>query len=122
MWSASTVMFGVGAHGGDERALDLAAGGVLGVDDAAGGVAAFARQIEGAAVVGVEVGAVAIDELADGLRAVAHAELDDVLVAQPFADGERVRDVGVEASRPDRGRRRCRPARSWCSIPRRRAW
>ncbi len=88
---------GVRARGREQPALDLAAGGVLGVRDAPLGVAAFAREVERAAAVAIEVDAEALDHLAHGLGPFAHAQLDDVAVAQPFADGERVLDVLREA-------------------------
>ena len=86
------------AHRRDQRAHDLAAGGVGGVQDAAMAVAALAAEIV-LAVLGAgaarEVGAER-DQLADALGAVAHHQVDDVAVAEAGAGDQRVLDVRLE--------------------------
>ncbi len=66
-----------------ERALDLGAGGVGGVDHAARGVPALPREVE-VAVLLVEAGA-ALDQLADAVGPLARADLGDHLVAEAGA-------------------------------------
>ncbi len=94
---------GVGLDALQQRALDLGAGGVGGVDDAARGVPALPREVQ-VAVLLIEVGA-ALDELADPIGSLARADLGDHLVAEARARDERVPRVGLGrvVGREDRG-------------------
>ena len=67
------------------------------MDDAAGGVAAFAPQGELAARVAIERHPHLVGEPEDVLGRLARAELDDVAVAEAVADAQRVLDVGGDA-------------------------
>ena len=81
---------------GDQRALDLAAGDVLPVDDAARACARprgrgrARRSARARAARRARAGAAPA-------RALADAQLDDRAIAQPVAGGERVLDVPLEA-------------------------
>ena len=112
-------MFGLGASASTQRADDLVAGRVEGVQDAPLRVAAFAAEI----VVGVlrigaqvEVGTER-DQLADALRSLAHDELDDLAVAESGTGDQRVVDVRLRSCPRGSTPRRCRPARSGWSSP-----
>src|SRR5262249_55222992 len=85
------------AHGGEERALDLAAGRVLGVYDPARGVAALAAELEAAVGQAAERGAELLGERAGVARAPGPAQADELGIAEPVADRERVGDVLLEA-------------------------
>ena len=77
-------------HPGDQRPLDLGAGGVAaGVGDAVAVVAALAGQRELAVAGAVEAGAER-DQLADRGRTLAHEHPHRGLVAEPGAGDERV--------------------------------
>ena len=84
------------AHGGDERPLDLhAGGGAAGVDDAGDGVAALPGPGQLAAgVVDVEDGAEG-DQLVDPVGALVDEHPHGVDVAQAVAGGEGVGEVEV---------------------------
>src|SRR5262249_17163881 len=98
---------GVRTGGGHQRAHDLPAGGVGGVQDAPVTVAALAAEVVFrilAAVAAREVGAQS-DQLADALRAFPHHLLDEVAVAESGAGDQRVLDVRLEGvfGAPHRG-------------------
>jgi hypothetical protein len=75
----------------EQRALDLGAGGVGGVDDPARRVSSLAAEAD-LPVALIEAGA-SRDELADPVRAFAAADRDDDLVAEPGAGDHRVVDM-----------------------------
>ena len=116
-----TSMSGAAAHGRDQRALDLRAGGVAaGVRDPVAVVAALAGQREHAVGGVVEVGAER-DQLADGLRTLGDQDAHRVGVADagPGDEGVALVLLGGVAG-PERGgdpalgplgraRRRARP-------------
>ena len=85
--------------GGHEGFFDFEPGEVVGVENAALGVSAFATEIEFGAAVGffaqVE-GHAEFDQFANPLGAFAHDEVDDVLVAQSRPGLEGVFDVEFE--------------------------
>ncbi len=83
-----------GVAGGQQGPLHLAAGGVLGVGDAAARVAPLAGEVEAGAVV-VELDAQR-EEPADPLRPLPHRHLDGLAVAQAGARHQRVLDVQLE--------------------------
>jgi hypothetical protein len=115
---------GVGVGGGEEGALDLGAGHVAVVDDAAARVAAFAAELEGGRLVAadaVEADAVVLGEAADEGGAVLDGVDDHVAVAEASADDEGVLDV-LAGSRRRRRRPRSRPGPSGCWRTRRGAW
>jgi hypothetical protein len=94
---------GVGVGCGEEGALDLSAGHVAVVDDAAVRVAAFAAELEGTRFVGadgVEADAVGVDEAAHEGGAVLDGVLHHVAVAEASADDEGVLDVLARESSP----------------------
>ena len=76
-------------------ALDLLAGGVLVVGDAAPRVAALPGEVEPVGTLPVELDPQRL-EPADPLRRLLHRHLDRVQVAQPRAGDERVLDVERE--------------------------
>ena len=78
-----------------QRLLDGPAGRVLGVDDAARGVAALAAQLEMSVAIAIEGDAQLVGEAQDVLGRLAHAALDDVAVAKAVADAQRVLDVDL---------------------------
>ena len=106
-------MFGVGAHGVEQRALDLAAGDVAGVDDAPLAVPALAAELELPVAVARETARRVSDSQLDRRRRLARADLDDRLVAEARARDERVLDVRLErvVGRQHRGDAALGPAR-----------
>jgi hypothetical protein len=87
---------GVGQHLFRQDALYFRAGHVVGMDDAPPGVAAFPAQIKAVVRTHVEMGPHG-HQFLDALRALAHYQLDDVLMRQAFPHGEGVFDVIFEA-------------------------
>ena len=77
-----------------QRRLDRPAGRVLGVDDAAGGVAALAPERQVPVGVAIERDAQLVGERQDVLGRLARADLHDVAVAQAVTHPQRVVDVG----------------------------
>ena len=99
-----TSMSGAASHGGDERPLDLGAGGVAaGVRDAVAVVAALAGQRELAGL-GVVEDRAQRDQLAHGVRALGDERADGLLVADAGAGDEGVAQVLVGGvTRSERG-------------------
>ena len=90
----------------EEDLLDLAAGGVLRVQDAPARMPPLHAEVVALAgrALAREVAA-EVDQFADAVRAAAHDQFDDLAVAEPVAGGQRVLDVQIEAVllAPDRG-------------------
>ena len=105
-------MFGQARTRFEQRALDLAARDVAGVHDAPLAVPALAPEIELAVRRARKFGA-ELHEPAHGVGALAHAELDDHVVAEPGARRHRVLDVLFErvVGREHGGDAALRPAR-----------
>ena len=99
MWFSSTVIFGWLLDGGEQRPLDLAAGDVAGVEDAALGVAAFAAEIEFALAILqlalVELHA-EVDQLLDAAGPSLTMSADHGFIAQPGAGVEGIAHVELE--------------------------
>ena len=107
---------------GDQRALDLGAGGVAaGVRDPVAVVAALAGQRQLAVGVVVEVGAER-DQLAHGLRALGDQDPHGLEVAGARAGDQGVELVLVGGVARDRAPRRCRPGPTGWSRRRGRPW
>ena len=109
----------VRAHRLEQRALDLAAGDVAGVHDAARAVPALAAEIELAVRRCARTRRRARCSQRTASGRLAHAELDHDVVAEPGARPRACPRRAPRTSRRARARRRCRPARS--SSPRRSA-
>ena len=95
--------FDIGPLGdcGQQRAFDFPSGHVLGVEDAALGMATFLAQVQLASAVGA--GGLALgelhsdlDQLLDSRRALLHDCTDHFLPAQPRSRLERVAHVHLE--------------------------
>jgi hypothetical protein len=84
-------------HAAEQRLLNRPAGGVLDVDDPAGGVPPFAPELEVAGGVAIERDAQLVGQPQDVLGPLARADLDDLALAEPVADPQRVLDVGGHA-------------------------
>ena len=101
MWFSKILMFGCAGHRRQQRPLDLAAGDVLGVQDAAFGVAAFLAEVQFARAVGAgnlplgELHA-QLDQLGDARRAFLDDRADRRFLAQAGARLERVAHVQLE--------------------------
>jgi hypothetical protein len=83
---------GLGGDGGEQGPLDFAAGHVLGVEDAALGMAAFPPQIQLAFAVDFALGELHPDfhQFGNARRPFLDDDADDVFVAQPGPGGQRI--------------------------------
>src|SRR5262249_55098050 len=86
---------GVALGGGDQGALDLVAGGVGEVDDAAARVAALAAELEAGAVLGAVEADAEREHALDHGGAALDGELDRAPIAEAVADREGVLDVAI---------------------------
>ena len=106
---------------GDERPLDLRAGGVAaGVRDPVAVVPAFPAQRE-VAVDGVEP-RTQLDQVPDGVRSFRDQDADSLRIAQARRRRRGCPGGAPRASPPDRGRPRSRPGPTGSSRRRRRPW
>ena len=121
--AGSTSISGASLDRGDQRPLDLGAGGVAaGVRDPVAVVAALAGQRQLAVGVVVEVGAER-DQLADGVGALGHQDVRPRLeVAGAGARPPGCRARAARGCPRGRARRRCRPAPTAWSRRRARPW
>ncbi len=95
---------GVGQDLLRQDALHFGAGHVMGVNDAAVGMAAFPAQVIAVVLAQIEMGS-HVDQLPDARRTLADHQFDDIRMGQAFAGGEGVLNVVFKAViRPqDRG-------------------
>ncbi len=104
-----------------QRAADLAAGGIAGVEDAPDAVRRFEAERQLAVRIAIEARA-PVDQLADVARAFLDEHAHRGFIAQAVAGPQRVGGVQRQGCRPGRSPRRCRPARSRCCSRSRRPW
>ena len=116
MWSASTWMRSCARRARAARAGSRA-GGVLGVDDAARGVAALAAEVE-LPVVAVEADAQLVGE-ARMCSGPSRTQISTTSRWHRPSPARSVSSMWASSCRRGRGRRRRRPGRSWCSTRRR---
>ena len=81
-------------HTIDQRRRNGATGGIVGMNDAAVRVAAFARQMQMLGIIQREAHAL-LDQPANGLGAIFNSELDAVFMAQAGSGDQRILDMTV---------------------------